>query len=188
MSEAGALLHAILAGQVDGETEALLHLDAALALEVEPLDYCANRFGLGHELVMERAAAWAGLVFAPRVPRTRPGSLVIDRIERLGEIRTIRGKLLDREVVYSAPRFVELLRLKHVAWDPRFRRQFCVVPEAAIRAELAAASEDDLLTEARQRLVRAWPNASGSVSAPKSRRYRRPGSCRSWWPCSSFPR
>jgi hypothetical protein len=32
VSEAGALLHAILAGQVDGETEALLHLDAALGL------------------------------------------------------------------------------------------------------------------------------------------------------------
>lgn len=70
MSEAGALLHAILAGHVNGETEALLHLEAALGLEVDPLDYCAHRFGLGEALVMERAADWAGLVFSQRIKRT----------------------------------------------------------------------------------------------------------------------
>ncbi|MDB5538780.1 MAG: glycosyltransferase [Devosia sp.] len=167
MSEAGALLHAILAGHVDGETEALLHLEAALALEVDPLDYCANRFGLGDVLVMERAAAWAGLAFAPKVPNTLPGSLVIERIERLGEVRTLRAKLFEREVVYSAPRFGEFLKLRrHVELHPEFRRHFCVVPAVAIRAELAAASEEELLDEARQRLVRRWPRASGSVSAP----------------------
>lgn len=170
MAEAGALLHAILAGQVDGETEALLHLDAALALEVDPLDYCANRLGLGQDLVLQRAADWAGLTFAARVPRTRPGSLVIDRIERLGEIRTIRAKLFEHEIVYSAPRFSDFLRLRLAARDPAFRSRFCVVPLASIRSELASTGADALLIEARQRLVRRWPNASGSVSAPRSRR------------------
>ncbi len=171
MSEAGALLHTILAGQIDGETEAILHLEAALALEVEPLDYCVHRFGLSHELVMERAATWAGLVFNANVPNTLPGSPVIDRIERLGEIRTIRARLFDREVIYSAPRFTEFLRLRRYVLDhPKFRRDFCVVPAAAIRNALASASEEALLVEARQRLVRKWPNASGSISAPISRR------------------
>ncbi len=171
MSEAGALLHAILAEDVDSEHEALLHLDAALALEVEPLDYCANRFGLGAGLVMARAAEWAGLTFSPRIPNTLPGSPVIDRIERLGEVRTVRARLYDREVIYSAPRFTEFIALKrHVARDPDFHRRFCVVPLAAIRAELAAASEEALLDEARQRLVRKWPNASGSINTPLARR------------------
>lgn len=172
MAEAGALLHAILAGQVDGEAEALIHLEAALALEVDPLDYCANRFGLGHDLVMERAASWAGLTFATRVPNTRPGSPVIERIERLGEIRTIRAKLFDREVIYSAPRFSEFLALRRYALrHPGFRRNFCVVPESAIRAELAVASSDALLTEARHRLFRRWPRASAHVDLSKASRF-----------------
>jgi len=171
VSEAGALLHAILAGQIDGEDEARFHLDAALALEVDPLDYCAARFGLGHERVMERAAQWAGLVFVPRVPKALPGSPVIERIEQLGTVRTIRARLFDREVIYSAPRFSEFIRLRRHGWrNPEFRRNFCVAPEAAIRAELVAASEEALLTEARHRLFRRWPRASGHVDLPKSSR------------------
>lgn len=172
MVGAGALLHAILAGQIDGETEALLHLETALALEVDPLDYCANRFGLGHDLVMERAATWAGLTFATRVPTTRPGSPVIERIERLGEVRSVRARLFEREVIYSAPRFSEFLALsRHALRHPEFRRRFCVVPESAIRAELAAASEDVLLTEARHRLFRRWPRASAHLDLSQASRF-----------------
>lgn len=168
MSEAGALLHAILAGHVSGEAEALEHLEAALGLEVDPLDYCAHRFGLGEALVMERAAAWAGLVFAPRIPNTLPGSPVIARIERLGEVRAVRARLFEREVIYCAPRFATFLSLRrHAARHPEVRRNLCVVPEGALRAELAAASEEALLVEARQRLARRWPRASVSLSTPK---------------------
>jgi cellulose synthase/poly-beta-1,6-N-acetylglucosamine synthase-like glycosyltransferase len=150
----------------------LLHLEAALALEVDPLDYCANRFGLGHELVMERAALWAGLTYAQRVPNTLPGSPIIERIERLGDVRTVRAKLFNEEVIYSAPHFSEFLALRRHAWrHPEFRRRFCVVPEAAIRSELAAASEDVLLTEARHRLFRRWPRASAHVDLPVASRF-----------------
>ncbi len=145
----------------------MLHLELALELEVEPLDYCARRFGLGDATVMERAAEWAGLAFAPRIPNTLPGSPIIERIERLGEVRSVRARLFEREVVYSAPRFSEFLRLRqHCLEVPEFRRSFCVVPEAAIRAELAAASEEALMEEARHRLFRKWPRASGHVDAP----------------------
>ncbi len=172
MAGAGALLHTILAGQVDGETEALIHLEAALSLEVDPLDYCASRFGLGHELVMERAAGWAGLAFAPRVPHTRPGSPIIERIERLGEVRAVRAKLFNQDVIYAAPRFADFLALgQHALRHPEFRRSFCVVPEGAIRAELAAASEEVLLTEARHRLFRRWPRASAHVDLSHASRF-----------------
>ena len=129
-----------------------MHLGAALELEVDPLDYCAHRFGLGEAMVMERAADWAGLAFAPRIPNTLPGSPIIERIDSLGEIRTVRARLFDREVIYSAPRFVEFLKLRdHAERNEVFRRRFCVVPESAIRAELAVASEETMLDEARQR-------------------------------------
>lgn len=168
MSEAGALLHAILAGHINGKAEALFHLEAALGLEVDPLDYCAHRFGLGEALVMERAANWAGLVFSQRIPNTLPGSPVISSIERMGEVRAVRAKLFEREVVYCAPRFAALLTLqRYAARHPEVRRNVCIVPEAALRAELAAASEEALLVEARQRLARRWPRASASLNTPK---------------------
>ena len=143
-----------------------------MALEVDPLDYCANRFGLGHELVMERAAQWAGLTYAPRVPSTMPGSPVIERIERLGEVRTVRARLFERDVIYSAPRFSEVLALRrHALRHPEFRRSFCLVPEDAIRSELAAASEEVLLTEARHRLFRKWPRASAHLDLSRASRF-----------------
>jgi cellulose synthase/poly-beta-1,6-N-acetylglucosamine synthase-like glycosyltransferase len=165
VSEAGALLHAILADAIDSETDALLHLEAALELEVEPLAYCANRFNLNDNLVMERAADWAGLAFAPRVPRTRPGSPIIEKLELLGEIRSLRCQLFDdREVIYTAPRFAEFINLRrHIARNPDLSRHICVVPASAIRTELADASQAVLLDEARQRLSRKWPRATGGL-------------------------
>ena len=146
-----------------------MHLGAALELEVDPLDYCAHRFGLGEAMVMERAADWAGLAFAARIPNTLPGSPIIERIDSLGEIRTVRARLFDREVIYSAPRFAEFLKLRdHAERNEVFRRRFCVVPESAIRAELAVASEETMLDEARQRLVRRWPRASGWCGAGRA--------------------
>lgn len=168
MSEAGALLHAILAGHVNGETEALNHLEAALGLEVDPLDYCAHRFGLGEAQVMERAARWAGLGFSPRIPEALPGSPKIARIERLGEVRAVRARLFERDVIYCAPRFEAFLKLRrHAARHPEICRNVCVVPASAVRAELAAASEDALLVEARQRMPRHWPRACVSLSTRK---------------------
>lgn len=146
----------------------MIHLEAALALEVDPLDYCAHRFGLGEAMVMERAAAWAGLVFSERIPNTLPGSPIIARIERLGEVRAVRAKLFEREVIYCAPRFAAFLKLRrYAARHPEIRRNLCIVPLVALRAELAAASAEALLVEARQRLARSWPRASVSLGTPK---------------------
>ena len=171
MTQAGALLRAILGPAAGSEADALLHLELAAGLNVDPLDYCAHRFGLGEALVMERAAEWCGLAFAPRIPVTRSGSPLIDRIERLGEARTVRAWLFDREMVYSAPRFADLLKLAdHVARHPDFHRQICLVPLGAIHGELARASADNLLDASRQRLTRRWPQATGGIDAPYAAR------------------
>lgn len=171
MSEAGALLRAILGEYIETDQQATAHLETALELEVDPLDYCAHRFDLGETVVMERAAAWAGLEFFPAVPVTSPGRPTIERIERLGEVRSLRMALLDREIVYSAPRFETLLRLKllhEIRSD--LRRMIAIVPHSAIRAELAALAEEPMMDAARHRLVRRWPRAAGQADAPRSAR------------------
>jgi cellulose synthase/poly-beta-1,6-N-acetylglucosamine synthase-like glycosyltransferase len=171
MSEAGALLRAILFEYIETDEQALALLTTALELEVDPLDYCAHRFGLGETVVMARAADWAGLEFFPVVPAGSPGRPVIEKIERLGEIRSLRMALLDLEIVYSAPRFETLLRLKLLhEIRPDLRRLIAIVPYSAIRAELAALAEAPMMDAARHRMVRRWPRAAGQADAPRSAR------------------
>ncbi len=168
MSQAKLLLAYVLRDQLQHSGDVTSHLEAALELDVDPLDYCSNRFELGEPEVMERAAAWAGLAFAPGIPNTLPGSPIIQRIDTLGEIRTVRARLFDREIVYSAPRFTQFVKLREqFERDPAFRRHLCVVPASAIRAQLAEDYQTSLLDEARQRLVRRWPRATGGLDLSK---------------------
>lgn len=171
MSEAGALLRAVLVEYIATDEQALALLSTALELEVDPLDYCAHRFGLGETMVMARAAAWAGLEFFPAVPAGSSGRPVIEKIERLGEIRSLRMALLDREIVYSAPRFETLIRLRLLhEIRPDLRRLIAIVPHAAIRAELASLARAPMMDAARHRMVRRWPRAAGQADAPRSAR------------------
>ncbi|MGN6490205.1 MAG: glycosyltransferase [Devosia sp.] len=167
MSEAGALLQAVLSEFTLTDQELLLHLEAALELEVDPLDYCAHRFGLGETQVMQRAAEWAGLEFFARIPQIDNTSPVAEKIERFGEIRALSLPLLDRRVVYAAPRFETMLRLKLLhELRPDLRQHIAIVPGSAIRSELAQLAEAAMMDRARHRLLYRWPHAVGHLDAP----------------------
>ena len=144
-----------------------LVLSHAAALGVDPIDYCAHRFGLGEAVALERAAHWAGFAFSEKVPSIVVGSPKIRRLDNLADIRTIRGMLYDRDVTFCAPRFAELLNLaKARLKTPDMARHLCVVPARAIRTALAASTSQELLVEARQRLTRRWPFASADIDLP----------------------
>ena len=167
MSEAGALLQAVLSEFTLTDQELLLHLEAALELEVDPLDYCAHRFGLGETQVMQRAAEWAGLEFFARIPQINNTSPVVEKIERFGEIRALSLPLLDRRVVYAAPRFETMLRLKLLhELRPDLRQHIAIVPGSTIRSELAQLAEAAMMDRARHRLLYRWPHAVGHLDAP----------------------
>jgi glycosyltransferase XagB len=164
MSQARSLLGAILRDVVRDERDLPLHLDAALALEVDPIDYCVHHFGLGESEVMARAAEWAGLAFSEVIPQVVPGSSEVKRLDGLGEVRTLRATLFGREIVYGAPRFTQFVALKaHAEAQPEFRRRFCVVPARPLRQALSVAMSEQLTTLARERLWRRWPGASGRL-------------------------
>lgn len=149
---------------VRDEQELPLHLDAALALEVDPLDYCIHHFGLTESEVMERAAGWAGLAFSDVIPEVRPGSIEVARVDRLGEVRTLRITLFGREVVYGVPHFTQFITLKaHLQSEPEFHRRFCVVPRRQLRQALTIVTSRQLELRARERLRRRWPGASGRL-------------------------
>jgi hypothetical protein len=168
MSEAGALLQAILREYAATEREALLHLEAALTLQVDPLDYCAHRFGLGEALVMERAAAWAGLPYLPGISLARKGRVVIGRTDRIGEVRVLRIPGDDGAILHAAPRFETFIRLK-LLHDrrPDLRGTVTIVPGSAIRSTLTELAREAMMESARHRLFRRWPHAAGHIDAPK---------------------
>ena len=173
MSEAGALLQSVLGDFTPTEEHAVLHLEAALELEVDPLDYCAHRFGLGDALVMQRAASWAGLEFFERIPQLGNTKPVIEKIDRFGEIRALRCPVLDRQVVYAAPRFETMIKLKLLhEIRPDLKRHIAIVPAPAIRAELALLGEEAMMERARHRLWEKWRNAAGHLDAPFAARVR----------------
>jgi cellulose synthase/poly-beta-1,6-N-acetylglucosamine synthase-like glycosyltransferase len=164
MSQARSLLGAILRDAVRDELELPMHLEAALLLEVDPLDYCIHHFGLTESDVMERAAAWAGLAYSAVIPQVVPGISEVKRMDGLGEVRTLRATLYGREVVYGAPRFTQFIALKgHAEAKPEFHGRFCVVPVRALRQALTVAMAEQLETRARERLWRRWPGASGRL-------------------------
>jgi cellulose synthase/poly-beta-1,6-N-acetylglucosamine synthase-like glycosyltransferase len=160
VSESAELIAAVLEGLRFDEAQPEVVLAAAGELGVDPLDYCSHHFGLGSAEVLRRAAAWAGLAFSPVVPNTGGTHAAFHHIDGFATTRSIREPLYDRQVTYVAPDFEEVLHLKAYARrNPGIRRTTCLVPAPAIRTALARLSEEELLTESRQRLARRWPFA-----------------------------
>lgn len=158
-----ALFRAILCEHCGSDAAAREHLREAERLAVDPIDYCAHRFGLGNEEAWRRAARWAGLTFAATTP-SRGSPPHIDRLDRLGEIRSLRQVVLGTEMLFVAPVFAQMLELASAA--PEIRRRLRIVPPDAIEAGLARAASGDLMDEARQRITRRWPRASASQDLP----------------------
>lgn len=122
---------------------------------------------------MERAAAWAGLRYSASVPHAPFGSVRIQRIDSLADVRTIRARQDDREVLFCAPRCDELVNLKrHLEDHPELRDRICLAPVSALREEIARSNALRLVDEARQRLARRWPFASAHLDLPLASRLR----------------
>ena len=128
--EAIALLRAVLRDNCTSDLAARRHLNLANQLGVDPLDYCAHRFGLGDTLVGQRVAEWAGLRFATATPSRIPAPR-IDRIEHLGWARTLRQTVLGHDLVFVAPRFETALRPREASRETKRALCFTTVAQFA---------------------------------------------------------
>ncbi|HEX4296939.1 MAG TPA: glycosyltransferase family 2 protein, partial [Devosia sp.] len=165
--EAIALLRAVLRENCSTDIAARKHLNEAERLGVDPLDYCAHRFGIGNETAWRRAAQWAGVPFAATTP-SRLFAPAIDHLERLAGVRTLRQSVLGEEIVFVAPGFASALSFRNAS--PAARRRVRFVPPDAIEAGLARAASAQLMDEARQQTTRLWPRASAAQDLPRSAR------------------
>jgi hypothetical protein len=156
--DAIALLRAVLADACLNDETARKHLNEAARRAMDPLDYAAHQFGLGNALVWRRAAAWAGYRFSERLPShpLLPQGRV-DRLEHLGEVRTLRRNVLGEEVTFVAPTFEVVLRLKATA---ALRRHVRFAAPEAIEAAVAGAASEQLMDYARTETAVRWEGAS----------------------------
>lgn len=164
MSDALELIEAVIGtGHAHGLTAAQV-LERALEREVDPLSYCAKMFNLGHITVMERAARWAGFAFYDVIPRGLEGRAEEFRLDELAQARAVSLRLIDRDVIFSAPSFFQILMLRlRLRERPQLRGRLCFVPEAAMRDYLVKSSSGALIDNARQGLARRWPFATAQL-------------------------
>ena len=163
--EAIALLRAVLRDNCTTDLAARRYLTIAGQEHVDPLEYCAHRFGLGNAETWRRAAGWAGVQFAGETPSRPPPAPSISRLEHLGDVRTLRQTVFGEDVLFVAPRFAQVLAMREAASHLKRRIRF-TTPEA-IEAGLTRAASGQLMDEARQRMTRLWPRASASQDLPK---------------------
>jgi hypothetical protein len=168
--DGAALLRAVLGANCTSDEDARRHLWTAAKLGMDPLDYCAHQFGLGNAAVWRRAAGWAGYRFAdalPCHPALPPGR--INRIDRLGETRSLRVSALGQDLTFISPTFRHVLNLAGAQRDELATRIRFAAPDA-IEAAAARAASEQLMDYARQRTTQVWPKASAAADQPYAAR------------------
>jgi hypothetical protein len=169
MSDATALIRAIMGEFCPDEPSAVRLLDRALELEVDPLDYCAATLRMGETHVMERAAAWAGLAFAEAVPSAFDRDMAPNRLEAIPQAKLVSIVSGEQRWIYAAPGFLDVLRLAQQRPSPGSRP--ILVPRAALQDYLARSSSLALTDQARQALARKWPYAAAQLVLTRLVRY-----------------
>jgi cellulose synthase/poly-beta-1,6-N-acetylglucosamine synthase-like glycosyltransferase len=168
--EAVALLRAVLGDHCQSDDAARRHLAEAERRSMDPLDYAAHQFGLRNVLVWQRAAAWAGYIFAERLPShpSLPQGRV-DRLEHLGSVRSLRREVLGEEKMFVAPRFEKAINLRRSRTAELYRRIRFSPPEA-IETAIAHAASEQLMDYARTETTVRWEGASaGQLPRPVRR-------------------
>src|SRR3569623_997438 len=158
-------MRAVLRDNCTTDLAARRHLNIADQERVDPLDYCAHRFGLGIAEVWRRAACWAGMQFATETPSRPPPAPSIARLEHLGNVRTLRQTVFGEDVLFIAPRFSQVLAMGTA--PAHLKRRLRFTPPEAIEAGVVRATSELLMDEARHRPPRLWPRASASQDLPK---------------------
>ena len=128
---------------------------------IDPLAYCAHHFGLGNAETWRRAAHWAGYGFVTTLPAPPPLPEPVARLDRLGELRSIRLIVASADRLFVAPHFAQVIQLAQRR-DDGLAGSIAFAPPEAIERAIAIAASDQLMDNARQRISLLWPAASAA--------------------------
>jgi cellulose synthase/poly-beta-1,6-N-acetylglucosamine synthase-like glycosyltransferase len=167
-----ALLRRIFKEYFQSDWTALFALRKATAANIDPLRFCAGQFNLPEQDIYRRAAKALELAFSDQIPPLSVNALHADNIDQLKSVASLRGRMLDRDVLFIAPdfwRYVELA--KRISEKPQLRSQLCVVPPKALRRAFVFQQSTALYESAITRLAKKWPFASAHLGLSKLTRY-----------------
>lgn len=158
---ATGIVRHILGAACETDTEASRIVHDAERAGIEPMQRFAQVAGETETVIFERGAEAIGLAFVDAVPAGVELVQGSGGVEKLGDIHSLRGRLVDREVLFAAPGFGRLVELgRRVRRQPDLARQVCIVPPRRLAGHLAGVNGDDLMARALERLARRWPHAS----------------------------
>lgn len=144
-------------------------LGRAKIIAADPIDVLAALDPADREGPYRRAAAFLGVEHRTDiVPFLSPLDPDLDA-DRLGGLRSIRGRIEGREVLFLTPGFAHLRGLAaRIKEDDNLRLRLCIVSPATLDAAIAQTNPEPLATIALQRLARRFPIASAHLDLPLS--------------------
>ncbi len=152
-----SLLAAILKSRDYRQIEALLEESRSNSGPFDLIEYCCTLPGLNDVIVMERAATWCGFAFVPSISILEP-QLPLHHLEEIARMRSVRARILGRDVIWAAPSFADFLALAgRLRRNPRLRRHLVIIPRRALRSALTAACAVPLLERAQAGLAEHRP-------------------------------
>lgn len=158
------LVKHVLGQSCQSDRQARGMLEQALLSETDPLTFFAIYLNIDESVIYQRAANWCGLAFSETVPANVPANPEIARIDSIADIKSLRVKLLDRDVLFTSAGFNALVRIREqIVLQPELGGRICLVPPRAIRHGLVERCAPLLLDQARTRLARQWPFASAHL-------------------------
>lgn len=165
-----SLLAAILKSRDYRQIEALLEESRSNSGPFDLIEYCSALPGLNDVIVMERAATWCGFAFVPSISILEP-QLPLRQLEEIARIRSVRARILGRDVIWAAPSFAEFLALAgRLRRNPRLRRHLVIIPRRALRSALTAACAGPLLEQAQAGLAERLPEQAAIRSLSTANR------------------
>ena len=167
-----ALLRRVFKEYYQSDWSALFALRKAADTGVDPFRYCAAQLNLSEQDVYARAAKALEIAFTHKIPPLAVRALSVDHVDQLKSVASLRGKMLDRDVLFIAPdfwRYVELA--KRVSTNHQLRGQLCMVAPSSLRSAFVFQQGTSLYESAIVRLARKWPFASAHLGLSKLTRY-----------------
>lgn len=164
-----ALLRRVFKEYYQSDWSALFALRKAADAGVDPFRYCAAHLNLSEQDVYARAAKALEIAFTHQVPPLAVRALNVDNIDQLKSVASLRGTMLDRDVLFIAPDFWHYVELaKRVSTNHQLRGQLCMVAPSALRSAFVVQQGTSLYESAIVRLARKWPFASAHLGLSNS--------------------
>jgi cellulose synthase/poly-beta-1,6-N-acetylglucosamine synthase-like glycosyltransferase len=167
-----ALLRRVFREYFSTDGTALIALREAAQAGIDPFRFCAQQLNLSENEVYRRAANILVLTFSNEVPPLSIRAIKVHNIDQLNSVASLRGRMLDRDVLFISPdfwRYVELA--KRLSGKPQLRAQLCVVSPKSLRRAFVQQQGASLYESSITRLAKKWPFASAHLGLSSFTRY-----------------